>query len=185
MARLLFPADRTAYVYSAPGRAITVPDHVSLQVFLDQACTALADIATPAGVTIANATLYTDDAGLVPEFLGPDGTSRLWAKPVTGAAYPLDANYGDRINAIGAGVGTPVGGSPGAFLRKVSGIDFDTAWGGISVTDVGDSSPIGRSLMTAADLAAARLALGIVVGPVDPSAAWGPAETNFVWIQTP
>jgi hypothetical protein len=102
--RFLFPSDRTAYVYSALGGPILIPDHASLTIYTDEPCTLLADIQTVGHVTIPNSILYTDTAGLIPEFYGPLGVGvnivRLWAKPIGGVAYPLDANYETRVNDL-------------------------------------------------------------------------------------
>lgn len=100
--RLLFPADRTAYVYTALGEPILIPSHAALELFTEQECVNLADIRAFDGSRILNSTVYTDDAGLIPEFYGPLGKSRLWAKPIGGPAYPIDANYGVRIDALEA-----------------------------------------------------------------------------------
>jgi hypothetical protein len=100
--RLLFPADRTAYVYTALGEPILIPSHAALELFTEEECVNLADIRAFDGSRILNSTIYTDDAGLIPEFYGPLGKSRLWAKPVGGPAYPIDANYGVRIDALEA-----------------------------------------------------------------------------------
>jgi len=100
--RLLFPADRTAYVYTALGEPILIPSHAALELFTEEECVNLADIRAFGGSRILNSTIYTDDAGLIPEFYGPLGKSRLWAKPIGGAPYPIDANYGVRIDALEA-----------------------------------------------------------------------------------
>lgn len=112
MPRLLFPADRLAFVYAGPGAPILVPNTVALTLYEDQSCLVLADIQQLDGATILNSVIHTDDAGLVPEFLGPlPSPSRLWAKQVDGPAYPLDANYGSRLDFLetsgtgGLGVG--------------------------------------------------------------------------------
>ena len=126
--RLTFPADRTAYVFTALGQPLLVPDQSPLQIFLEETCDTLADIRTPQGAQILNSTVYTDASGLIPEFLGPLSVTRLWAKPLNGVGYPLDANYGNRIDNIEQALGeevNPLGGvmlsghgAPGALLGQ-------------------------------------------------------------------
>lgn len=111
--RLTFPADRTAYVFTALGQPLLVPDQSPLQIFLEETCDNLADIRTPGGAIVPNSTVYTDESGLIPEFLGPLSVTRLWAKPLNGEGYPLDANYGNRIDNIERALGdevNPLGG---------------------------------------------------------------------------
>ena len=100
MSRLLFPADRTAYIYTALGEPILVPNLSPLTVYLDEFCADLADIQNLFHSRILTATIVTDEAGLIPEFYGPLGVTRLWAKPLGGEAYPLEANFGVRIDAL-------------------------------------------------------------------------------------
>ena len=103
MPRLLFPADRTAYVYTALGAPILVPTRSALTIYADESANDLADIQNFDHARIINSTIYTDEAGLIPEFFGPLSITRLWAKPVGGPAYPLDANYGVRIDSLETG----------------------------------------------------------------------------------
>jgi hypothetical protein len=118
--RLLFPSDRTAFVYTGPGQPILVPESNPLVIYLDQACTLLADIYLPGVGRIVNSTIYTDDAGLVPEFLGPTDVTRLYAKPTDGAPVPIDAAFGPRIDTLTATVGSIGGsGTTGGILSGV------------------------------------------------------------------
>lgn len=125
--RLLFPADRTAFQYTAPGQPILVPPISAITVYTNKGATVLADIRRLDGAAIANSTVYTDEAGLLPEFFGPDATStRLWAVPLVQGRnvmpYPLDANYGTRIDALSAQVNSipiPGGGTSGGGANTV------------------------------------------------------------------
>lgn len=188
MPRLLFPADRTAFVYQGPGLAILVPENTGMQVFLDQACTQAANIIDPDSLAaIANSTVYTDDAGMFPEFWGPnDGRARLWGKTPGAPPVPLDANYGNRLDAIGGATGVPVNGDPGTFLKKASPADLDTEWSPLSTTDLADSGTAGRSVVAAASRKAAREALGIYVQSTSPAQpGWGVEHNDDVWIVIP
>jgi hypothetical protein len=101
--RLTFPEDRTAFIYQAPGQPILTPFRSGLQLFTDAAGTVLADVLTPTGVPIANATIYTGDDGLLPLFLGPANlVTQLWARVVGGepTTYPLFAQYSEQLGTI-------------------------------------------------------------------------------------
>lgn len=92
MARLRFPQDRTAFVYQGDYAAVLTPPRTGLQVYADAACTQLADIVDPVSEgAITGSTVYTEN-GLVDEFLGPDGVTRLWIRIVgsTGAGKAVD-----------------------------------------------------------------------------------------------
>lgn len=124
--RLLFPADRTAFQYTEPGQPILVPPVSAITVYADKQCTVLADIRRLDGAVIANSTIYTDTAGLLPEFFGPNSAdTRLWALPLVQGrdvqSYPLDANYGIRIDALAAQVESiPIpGGEEGDLANTV------------------------------------------------------------------
>lgn len=57
-------------------------------MYLDLACTQLADVQTPAGVTLAGSVVTPTNDGHV-DFLGPDGVSTLYTKPATDASRVL------------------------------------------------------------------------------------------------
>ena len=109
--KLLFPADRTSFQYGVPGDPIRTPQITGFLVYLDEEATMLADIYATTGGRILNSTIYTDDAGLLPEFLGPLGVKRLWAvAQVDGhsvAPYPLDAAFGPRIDLLNDTISAP------------------------------------------------------------------------------
>lgn len=122
--KLLFPADRTAFQYGAPGEPIRTPQITALVIYVDESCTTLADIFVPGNGRIANSTIYTDETGLLPEFLGPLGVTRLWALvQVAGAGtapYPLDAAFGPRIDDLIDTIAIP-GGSGFNTIRNGDG----------------------------------------------------------------
>lgn len=101
--RLLFPEDRTAFIYQKPGEPILTPFRSGLQLFLDAEASTLADIRNMDGDPIAFSTIYTGDDSLLPTFLGPAGYVReLWAKVIGGGTqtYPLLAQYSDMLGLI-------------------------------------------------------------------------------------
>jgi hypothetical protein len=102
MTRLAFPQDRTAFVYQGANAPILTPPRTGLTVYLDQGKTALADIQTLTGSTIPASTIYTDQ-GMLPEFLGPDGATRLWVATPTSAASPVDAQIASLLEETGVG----------------------------------------------------------------------------------
>lgn len=121
--RLLYPADRTAFQFTGPGRPILVPPVTPFVIYADEAALVLADLTATTGGTIPNSTVYTDESGLLPEFLGPYGVTRLWAvAQVDGqsvAPYPLDAAFGPRIDLLAESLTSP--GEPGAVNTIRSG----------------------------------------------------------------
>lgn len=108
MTEMRFPADRTAYVSSGPYEPILVPPPTAYVVCTDALCTLLATIKDLLGVVIADSRIVTDQDGLFPEWTGPNGTERLYGRPSlgTGPILTFDANYSDRIDALGTGSGT-------------------------------------------------------------------------------
>lgn len=104
MTRYRFPQDRATFVYGQDFDPILTPPRTAIVVYADEALTVPADITDLGGASIALSTLYTD-AGLIPEFLGPDNSSRLWTGS-QGAAYPLDAQAASLL--AGSGIGGSV-----------------------------------------------------------------------------
>lgn len=102
MTRFRFPQDRATYVYGDDFAPILTPPRTALVIYQDQGLTTPADIRTLTGGAIALSTLYTDK-GLIPEFLGPDGVSRLWTGAPGGTAYPLDAQASSLLEDSGIG----------------------------------------------------------------------------------
>lgn len=101
--RLLFPEDRTAFIYQRPGEPILTPFRTGLQLFTDEACHNLADVVDEHGAAIPYSTVYTGDDSLLPLFYGPpEFVTLLWAKVVGGnlQAYPLVAQYGAQLQQV-------------------------------------------------------------------------------------
>lgn len=125
--RLLFPEDRTTFIYQRPGEPILTPYRTGLQLFLDESGTVLADIVDENGVPIPYSTIYTGDDSLLPLFYGPTAfTTLLWAKIVGGThqIYPITAQYGAQLQLVPTliyGLGPPSAndGVPGsAYIDK-------------------------------------------------------------------
>jgi len=102
VARFLFPQDRTSFVYLAAGKPILAPGpDYEATVYLDEACTILADILDLDLVPIPGSVLTVDVDTLLPEFWGPDGYTRLWTKAAPGnRVYVLDAQVDDRLDSL-------------------------------------------------------------------------------------
>lgn len=92
---------------------------------------------------------------------GPAGpTGPAGADGAPGATGPK-GDQGD------PGQGVPVGGTTGQVLAKASATDYDTEWvdesggtGSVSSADITDATVVGKAVLTAADEAAARTAIG-------------------------
>lgn len=105
MARYRFPQDRSALIYGQDWSPILTPPRTALVIYADQGLTQLADLQDLDGGTVANSTVYVNQ-GMIDEFLGPDGTTRLWAARTGSTAYPLDAQALSVIEAGGGGGGS-------------------------------------------------------------------------------
>lgn len=104
MARLRFPQDRIAYVYTTPGDPILMPGPVPITVYSNKGMTTLAEITDLDGQVSTGSLLYVGSDGLIPEFFGPaDGTTVLWGRTPQGHPYQLDAQPGPRITALEEG----------------------------------------------------------------------------------
>ena len=107
MTAMRFPADRTAFVSLGSGEPILVPSPTAYVVYADALCTVLATITDLLGVPVADSRIVTDQQGLFPEWIAPDGATRLYGRPPIGSTYPVivfAANYGDRLDVIGTGL---------------------------------------------------------------------------------
>jgi len=124
---LLYPADRAAFQYTQPGDPILVPYITPFVIYLDEAATTPATIYEPVGGgIIPNSTVYTEETGLLAEFLVADVTQVWGVAQVNGQAvtpYRLDAAFGPRIDALAAsgpgGAGNAIlsgYGAPGGLL---------------------------------------------------------------------
>lgn len=101
MARYRFPQDRSALIYGADLAPILTPPRTALPLYADQALTAPADVQDLTGAALPGSTVYVAH-GMLGEFLGPDGVTRVWARLADGSAWPLDAQ-GLSVMAAGAG----------------------------------------------------------------------------------
>jgi hypothetical protein len=101
--RLLYPEDRTAFIYQDPGEPILTPYRTGLEVFEDEACTRRAEILDINGQVIPHSTIYTADDSLLPLFYGPlNNQTIVWVKVVGGNlnSYPLVAQYGAQLQLV-------------------------------------------------------------------------------------
>lgn len=117
MARLPFPQDRTAFLYTGSGQPIRQPWETQLTLYRDQALTTLADVRTLENGALPGSMIFIQPDGLIPEFLGPDdGLEVLWAKPPEEPAYPLTAKYDASLKAYtDAKIAALVASAPGTL----------------------------------------------------------------------
>jgi len=111
MARLLFPADQTALIYTEPGAAVLAPNRHSITVFTDSACTIPADITTTDGFPISNSLVQIGEDFKIPFFLGPEENPEitvLYGKGTQGPSFPMYANYQSRLSDLELYEGIPV-----------------------------------------------------------------------------
>lgn len=193
MTRYRFPQDRATFVYGDDLAPILTPPRTAIVVYADQALTIPADITTLEGQAIALSTLYTDH-GLLPEFLGPDGISRLWTGVQGGVAYPLDAQASSLLENSGVGGTARQLWATGTAASSLSGHRVvtpapDGSLGYASNDDLGDvNSPL---WVTAAAASSGAQLETLMFGPmVEPSWTWTPGQpvylgTNGVLTQTP
>jgi hypothetical protein len=110
MARLLFPADQTALIYTEPGAAVLAPTQHSITVYADSTLSELANITTTDGFTITNSVVLIGTDFKIPFFLGPDDpdVTVLYGKGTQGPAFPMYANYSARLAHLEMFGGIPV-----------------------------------------------------------------------------
>lgn len=113
MARYRFPADRSAFVYGQDFAPILTPPRTALVLYADEAMVHLADVQDLDGHALLDSTVYIEQ-GLAPEFLGPDGVTRVWAARVGATPFPLDAQALDVLAQTGGG------GTGGAYQHTQS-----------------------------------------------------------------
>jgi hypothetical protein len=87
--RLHFPQDRSAFVFQGEGKPILTPPRTKVIIYADEGCTTIANIQDLAGVAITDSAIYTAE-GLLPEFLGPESVTQVWAKVVGMPGHALD-----------------------------------------------------------------------------------------------
>jgi hypothetical protein len=116
VARWLFPSDRLVFRYGTPGTPLYSPAAERVVICTDSAGTALAGIQAPDGTTI-DATLSIGQDCLIPEFLGPDGLTTLYARNSAGIVSKLYAQSGQffagsaiNLPNVTAPPATPTGG---------------------------------------------------------------------------
>lgn len=103
MARYQFPHDRTAFLIPKDAfQPVLVPPRTTMQIYADANASVLADIRNLDGTLVNSSTLYVENA-IVPEFLGPDGTIRVWGK-IAGSSV-ANAIYAQLV------IGTTTGGT--------------------------------------------------------------------------
>lgn len=93
MTRWQFPQDRLVFRYGAPGTPLYSPQGETVTICTDPAGTVSASIQSTSGAPV-DAVLSIGEDCLVPEFLGPDGVTVLYARTRAGAVTKLYAQSG-------------------------------------------------------------------------------------------
>lgn len=190
MARYRFPSDRSAFVYGSDLAPILTPPRTALAIYADQALTIPANITDVNGVPIADSTVYTTN-GVLDEFYGPDGVTRLWAARPGTSPYPLDAQA---LSVIASGGGA-------SSSLQATGIAAEALSGHRVVTPKPDGTLDYASndniahvqaplWVTTGAAAAGAQAIALMLGTiVEPTWAWTPGPVylgaNGVLTQTP
>lgn len=107
MTRYLFPQDRLVFRYGAPGTPLYSPQGETLTIYADEAATTPASLLDPDGDPIDNILDIGADC-LIPEFLGPDGATTVWAKNRAAQVVPLFGQTGQFLYDGGGGGGGAV-----------------------------------------------------------------------------
>jgi glycerophosphoryl diester phosphodiesterase len=97
--RWLFPQDRLVFRYGAPGTPLYSPQGETVTIFTDAAATVAASILEPDGTPTDN-TLDIGSDCLIPEFLGPDNLTEVYAKNSAGAITALYATTGQIVQSL-------------------------------------------------------------------------------------
>lgn len=156
MTRWLFPQDRLVFRYGAPGTPLYSPQGETVTICTDSAGTTPASIQTPSGTPI-DATLDIGSDCLIPEFLGPDGLTEVYAKNGAGTITPLYAQTGQIVQSL-SGTYIPVGAKGAANGVASLGSDGKVPSGQLPtfatppVTSV--NTKIGAVVLNAADVGA-------------------------------
>jgi hypothetical protein len=180
--RLIFPQDRFAFVYTAPGKPIIQPGpNAQITIYVDEACITLANITEKDLTPIPGSVLTIGPDSLIPEFLGPDdSTSRLWTKGLPGPyVYVLDAQVDDRLDIletmISDGDFTGPQGPPGP--TGPSGVGGGGGGGSTGTTGAtgptGPTGATGPSGLDGADGPSGADGIDGATGPTGPSGATG------------
>lgn len=93
LTRWLFPQDRLTFRYGAPGTPLYSPQAETVTICTDTAGTVQASIQDPNGNPIDSVLDIGADC-LIPQFLGPDNATVLYAKNSAGTITPLFAQAG-------------------------------------------------------------------------------------------
>lgn len=183
MTRWIFPEDRGVYLYTGPLQPILEPGRLAVEIYTEPECDVLADIAGLDRSVIPASTLYTGHDGLLPEFYGPDGVTRLYARALGRSdVYALHAIDSARVtdldlHSIWEGAGLP---QDGERVPPFIWLDLD---GNVSmVTDGamnGDGGPFG-AVQQVEDVVTSLLAY---VGYAPPGAARAQAAWWIVRVQ--
>lgn len=106
MPRLVFPNGEDRLVYQtnpAVGSTLLNVNGTKLNIYLDEACTALANIANADGSANSTSQVTVDNQSQIPLFQGPvDGTDVLYLRPagVVGNGYRVHARYDDQLDNV-------------------------------------------------------------------------------------
>lgn len=129
MPRLMFPNDRTVFLYQGAGLPIRQPFESPLRVYLDDELTALADIQDTNQVSIAGSLIHIGEDGLLPDFYGPDDVTVLWIKAADAPAYPVVAKMAEYVTYTinnATRLNAPSAQRPSAVVLGVGAQIFDT-----------------------------------------------------------
>jgi hypothetical protein len=161
--RWLFPQDRLVFRYGAPGTPLYSPQGETVTIYTDPAATVLASIQAPDG-TPTDATLDIGNDCLIPEFLGPDGLTEVYAKNGAGTVTALYAQTGQIVQSL-SGTYVPVSakGAPNGVASlgsdgKVPSAQLPTASGGSTVSSV--NSKTGAVVLNSTDVGAYSASAG-------------------------
>jgi hypothetical protein len=192
MTQYRFPQDRATFVYGQDYDPILTPPRTAIVVYEDELLTTPAGITDLVGTPIALSTLYTV-AGLVPEFLGPDGRTRLWTGS-QGAAYPLDAQATSLLENSGVGGTARQLWATGVAASALSGHRVVTPApdGLLDYASNNDPGDVNAPLWVTASAASQGSAVEALMfgSMIEPTWTWTPSQpvylgTNGVLTQTP
>jgi hypothetical protein len=99
LTRWLFPQDRLVFRYGTPGTPLYSPQGDTVTIYTDSAGTTLASIQAPNGTPIGS-TLDIGSDCLIPQFLGPDGLTQVYARNSAGALTTLYAQTGQIVQSL-------------------------------------------------------------------------------------
>ncbi len=106
MPRLVFPNGEDRLIYQtglSPGLALLNANGTKFNVYIDEACTTLANIVNIDGSANAASQITVDGASNLPLFQGPvDGTDVLYLRvdQTSGNGYRIHARYDDQMDTV-------------------------------------------------------------------------------------